>query len=49
MYKLTKDQYNHLQSNTVTATCKKATKLVVHSINDEGKKYAKRANIFDRI
>ena len=54
MYKLTKDEYNHLLDNGVTATYKKATKRIEGSINEEGIaskifRYAKRADIFDRI
>ena len=49
MYKLTKDEYNHLLDNAVTATYKKARKGIEDIINKEGIKYANRANIFDRI
>ena len=49
MYKLTKDEYNHLLDNAVTATYKKATKGIEDIINKEGIKYVKRANVFDRI
>ena len=54
MYKLTKDEYNHLLDNGVTATYKKATKGIEDIINEEGItskifRYAKRADMFDRI
>ena len=49
MYKLTKDEYNNLLDNAVTATYKKATKGIEDIINKEGIKYEKRADIFDRI
>ena len=49
MYKLTKDEYNHLLDNAVTATYKIATKGIEDIINKEGIKYAKRGDIFDRI
>ena len=49
MYKLTKDEYNHLLDNAVTATYKKATKIIEDIINKEGIKYAKRGDIFDII
>ena len=49
MFKLTKDVCNHLLDNAVTATYKKATKGIEDIINKEGIKYAKRADIFDRI
>ena len=49
VYKLTKDQYNHLLGNAVTATYKKATKGIKDIINKEGIKHSKRAGIFDRI
>ena len=43
MYKLTKDEYNHLLDNAVTATYKKATKGIKDIINKEDIKYAKQA------
>ena len=54
MYKLTKDEYNHLLDNGVTATYKKATKGIEDITNEEEItskifRYAKRADIFDRI
>ena len=49
MYRLTKDEYIHLLDNAVSATYKKATKGIENIINTEDKKYAKRANTFDRI
>ena len=49
MYKLTKDEYNHLLDNAVTATYKRATEGIKDIINKEGIRYAKRADIFDRI
>ena len=49
MYKLTKDEYNHLLDNAVTATYKKATKGIEDVINKESIKFAKRGDIFDRI
>ena len=49
MYKLTKDECNHLVGNAVTATYKKATKGIKDIINKKDMKYAKRVDIFDRI
>ena len=45
MFKLTKDEYNHLD-NAVTATYKRATEGIEDIMNKEG---MKRADIFDRI
>ena len=45
MFKLTKDEYNHLD-NAVTATYKRAIEGIEDIMNKEGKK---RADIFDRI
>ena len=45
MYKLTKDEYSHLD-NAVTATYKKATEGNKDIINRKGIKYAKRAYIY---
>ena len=42
MYKLTKDEYNHLLDIAVTVIYKKATKGIVDNINEEGIKYARR-------
>ena len=49
MYKLTKDDYNHLLDNAVTATYKRATEAIKDARNKKGIKYEKRADIFDRI
>ena len=49
MYKLTKDEYNDLLDNAVTATYKRATERIEDIINKEGMKYTKRADVFDRI
>ena len=49
MYKLTKDECNHLLDIIVTASYKKATKGIDDSINEDSKKYAKRADIVDRV
>ena len=49
MYKLTKDDYNHLLDNAVTATYKRATEAIKDVRNKKGIKYEKRADIFDRI
>ena len=49
MYKLTRNEYNHLLEHAVpTATYKKEMKGIKDIINKEGIKYAKRADIFDR-
>ena len=48
MYKLTKDEYNHLLNNAVTATCKNATTGIEHITNKEGIKYTNQADIFGR-
>ena len=49
MYKLTKDEYNHLLDNAVTATYKKAMKGIKDIIDEEGIKFTKWADIFDTI
>ena len=49
MQKLNKDEYNHLLDNAVTSTYIRATEGIEDIINKEGMKYAKRADIFDRI
>ena len=49
MYNLTKDEYNHLLENAVTATHKTAREGIDEIINKKSIKYAKRADIFDRI
>ena len=49
MYKLTKDEYNHILDNAVTTTYKEATKRIEDIINKVAIKYAKPADIFDRI
>ena len=49
MYRLDKKQYRRLLQNAVTATCKKSNKLKERKINCEGIKYAKEANILDKV
>ena len=49
MYKLTKDEYNHLLDNAVSTTYKKVTTGIEDVINKDGIKYATQADIFDRI
>ena len=49
MYKLTKDECNHLVDNAVTATYRKGTKETEGNINEESITFAKRADIFNRI
>ena len=49
MQKLSKDEYNPGLDNAVTSTYIRATEGIEDIINKEGMKYAKRANIFDRI
>ena len=49
MYKLSKDENNHLLDNTVTAIYKRGTEGIKDIINKEGMKYAKRTDTFDRI
>ena len=49
MYKLTNDEYSHLLDNAVTAAYDKATERIKNSINEEGLKYTKRADIFVKI
>ena len=49
MQKLSKDEYNHLLDDAVTSTYIRATEGIEDIINKEVMKYAKRADIFDRI
>ena len=49
MYKLAKDECNHLLDIAVTASYKKVTKGIDDSINEDSKMYAKRADILCRI
>ena len=49
MYKLTNDECSHLLDNAVTAAYDKATERIKKSINKEGLKYTKRADIFVKI
>ena len=49
MYNLTKDEFNRLLDNAVTASYKKATKGIKDTINIKGLEYAKRTDIFGII
>ena len=49
MYRLEKEEYHHLLQNAVTTTYKKFNKETERKINCEGIKYAKEANILDKV
>ena len=49
MYRLEKEEYHHLLQNAVTTTYKKCNKETERKINCEGIKYAKEANILDKV
>ena len=49
MYRLDKDEYRHVLQNAITTTYKKSNKEKERRINYEGTKYAKEANILDKV
>ena len=49
MYQLEKEEYWHLLQNAVRRTYKKSNKETDRTINCEGIKYAKEANILDKV
>ena len=49
MYRLDKEEYRHLLQNTVTTAYKKSNKKTERRISCEGIKYAKEANILDKV
>ena len=49
MYRLEKEEYRRLLQNAVTTTYKKSNKETERRINCEGIKYAKEANILDKV
>ena len=49
MYQLEKEEYRHLLQNAVTTTYKKSNKETERRINCEGIKYAKEADILDKV
>ena len=49
MYRLEKEEYHRLLQNAVTTTYKKSNKKTERKINCEGIKYAKEANILDKV
>ena len=49
MYRLNKNDYQNLLKNAITATYKKANKNIGTIINKEGLKFAKQADILDKI
>ena len=49
MYRLTIEEHSNLLQNAITSKYKKTEKHTATNINKEGIKYAKEANIIDRI
>ena len=49
MYRLNKNDYQNLLKNAITASYKKANKNIGTKINKEGIKFAKQADILDKI
>ena len=49
MYRLNKNDYENLLRNAITASYKKANRNIGTKINKEGMKFAKQANILDKI
>ena len=49
MYRLKKEEYRHLLQNAVTTAYKKSNNETERRINCEGIKYAKEANILDKV
>ena len=49
MYQLEKEEYHCQLQSTITKTCKKSNKEIERKINCEGTKYAKEANILDKV
>ena len=49
MYKLSKDQYNHLKQNAITSTYKKTSSKVKEEIDRNGLEFAKKAGIPERM
>ena len=49
MYRLHKNDYQNLLRNAITTSYKKANKNIGTKINKEGIKFAKQANILDKI
>ena len=48
-YKLNKEKYKQLLHNSVTKTYKKANPSITKTINEQGKKFAKKKDILERI
>ena len=49
MYRLTKEEYSKLLNNAITATYKKTSRKTEDRINNAGKKFAKQANVADKM
>ena len=49
MYRLSKNDYQNLLRNAITTTYKKANKNIETEINKEDVKFAKQADILDKI
>ena len=49
MYRISKEQYDHLKTNAITATYKKGSSKLKEKIDKCGAKYAKKAGVLDRM
>ena len=49
MYRLNKDKNNDLLRNAITATYKKADNTLLYGINKNGQRFAKTANVLEKM
>ena len=49
LYRLTKEEYEQLKSNAITATYKKGNRKIKEKIDKNGLKFAKNAGVLDRM
>ena len=49
LYRLSKEQYNHLKTNAITTTYKKGSAKLKDKVDKAGVKYARKAGVLDRI
>ena len=49
MYKLSKDEYNHLKHNAITSTYKKASTKIKDKVDKGGIQIAKKEGVLDRM
>ena len=49
MYRISKEQYNHLKDNAITSKYKKVNNKIKVKVDESGMKFAKKADVLSRM